>query len=80
MTKSLCPQCPVEYKIRVKGLLNKKWRDWFEDMAITHEGENTILKGPVADQAALHGLLVRIRDLNLMLISLERIEPKGGKK
>jgi len=45
-----------------------------------HEGEDTILIGPVADQAALHGLLVLIRDLNLILISLERIAPKGGKK
>ena len=80
MTKSRCEHSPVEYRIRVKGLLDKKWTDWFEDMKITHEGEDTMLIGPVADQAALHGLLVQIRDLNLTLISLERIETKGGKK
>ncbi|UCC39794.1 MAG: hypothetical protein JSV96_18790 [Candidatus Aminicenantes bacterium] len=80
MTQSRCHQNPAEYRIRVKGLLDKKWNNWFKEMTITHEAEDTILIGPVVDQAALHGLLVRIRDLNLILISLERIEPKGGKK
>jgi len=80
MTKSRCEHSPVVYRIRVRGFLDKKWTDWFEGLRITHEGEDTILQGPVADQAALHGLLVQIRDLNLTLISLERIEPKGGIK
>ena len=63
------------YRIKLKGCLDPKWSDWFEQMAISTEGGETILTGPVIDQAALHGLLIRIRDLNLTLLSLERIEP-----
>jgi hypothetical protein len=63
------------YRIRLKGCLDPKWSDWFEQMAISTQGGETILTGPVADQAALHGLLIRIRDLNLPLLSVERIEP-----
>jgi len=68
------------YRIKLKGCLDPKWSDWFEQMAISTEGGNTILTGPVADQAALHGLLIRIRDLNLTLLSVERIEPVHQKK
>ena len=67
-----------DYRIKLKGCLDPKWSDWFEQMAISTEGGVTILKGPVADQAALHGLLIRIRDLNLKLLSVERIEPVSG--
>jgi hypothetical protein len=63
-----------DYRIKLKGRLDPKWSDWFEQMAISTEGGVTVLKGPVADQAALHGLLIRIRDLNLTLLSVERIE------
>ena len=66
---------PTHYRIKLKGLLDQNWSDWFEQMAMSTQGDQTILTGPVADQAALHGLLVRIRDLNLMLLTLERIEP-----
>ena len=66
----------TNYRIRVKGYLDPKWSDWFEQMAITTQGGDTILSGPVTDQAALHGLLIRIRDLNLTLLSIERIEPQ----
>ena len=66
----------TNYRIRVKGCLDPKWSDWFEQMAITTQGGDTILSGPVTDQAALHGLLIRIRDLNLTLLSIERIEPQ----
>lgn len=65
----------ADYRIKLKGHLNHKWSDWFERMEISLEGEETILTGPVADQAALHGLLNRIRDLNLTLLAVERIEP-----
>ena len=65
----------TDYRIKLKGHLDPEWSDWFEQMAISTEGGDTILTGPVADQAALHGLLVRIRDLNLTLLSVERIEP-----
>ena len=67
------------YRIKVKGRLDKKWAEWFEGMAISHEGGDSILTGPVSDQAALHGLLNRIRDLNLPLLSVDRIESKGNK-
>ena len=62
------------YRIKLKGCLDPKWSDWFERLALSTEGGVTVLKGPVADQAALHGLLIRIRDLNLTLLSVERIE------
>ena len=62
------------YRIKLKGCLDPKWSDWFEQMAISTERGNTILTGSVADQAALHGLLTRIRDLNLTLLSVERLE------
>jgi hypothetical protein len=63
------------YHIRVKGLLRPEWAEWFEGMAITATpGGETVLSGPVIDQPALHGLLARIRDFNLVLISVERIE------
>ena len=64
-----------DYRIKIKGHLDPKWSDWFEQMVISIEGGETILTGSVADQAALHGLLIRIRDLNLTLLSVERIEP-----
>jgi len=68
----------AQYRIKLKGHLDHKWSDWFEQMAISHEGCETILTGPVADQAALHGLIIRIRDLNLTLLAVERIEPIQG--
>jgi hypothetical protein len=70
---------PVHYRIRLKGHLDNKWSEWFEEMAISSEGGETILTGGVADQAALHGLLIRIRDLNLNLLSVERINPDEEK-
>ena len=66
---------PVNYRIKLKGRLDPKWSQWFEQMAISTEGDQTILTGPLADQAALHGLLVRIRDLNLALLSVEQTDP-----
>ena len=74
MTKPRKSYDPVYYRIKLKGCLDNKWSDWFEKMAISSEGEETVLTGQVADQAALHGLLIRIRDLNLTLLSLERLE------
>jgi hypothetical protein len=66
---------PAHYRIKLKGRLDPKWSDWFEQMAMSTENDQTVLTGPVADQAALHGLLIRIRDLNLTLLTVERIEP-----
>jgi hypothetical protein len=62
---------PSIYRIRIQGQLDKQWTDWFDEMTITLEEDgNTLLSGPVVDQAALHGLLKKIRDLGLTLISV----------
>ena len=63
---------PAIYRIQVRGALGEDWAGWFEGMTITVEDGITTLAGPVADQPALHGLLVRIRDLGLTLLSVER--------
>ena len=74
-------QGPTHYQIKVKGRLGSQWCDWFEGMTITSEEGVTTITGEVADQAALHGLLIRVRDLGLPLISVERVEPdKDDKK
>ena len=75
MTNQNKSQSAAHYRIRLKGCLDVKWSDWFEEMAISSKGAETILTGPVADQAALHGLLIRIRDLNLTLLSVEQTDP-----
>jgi hypothetical protein len=63
------------YEIRVKGNLEARWSDWFDGFAITPAGKDeTLLAGPVADQPALHGLLHKIRDLGLPLLSVQQVE------
>ena len=57
-------------EIKVEGILDTKWQNWFEEMVISYEGDNTILMGTVSDESHLHGILNRIRDLNLKLISV----------
>jgi hypothetical protein len=64
---------PADYQIIVKGKLGDQWSDWFAGMTIASDGDETILTGTQIDQSALHGLLVRIRDLGLPLIRVERI-------
>ena len=70
------PDRPMVYQIRIKGHLGPRWSEWFEGLTITptDDGE-TLLTGPVADQAALHGLLRKVRDLGMPLISAIRVEP-----
>lgn len=69
------PSQSMVYQIRIKGHLNSQWTDWFEGLTITLEEDgNTLLSGPVADQAALHGLLKKVRDLGMTLVSVNRIE------
>ena len=75
MTNSHNIHGSIDYRIRLKGHLDPKWSDWFEQMVVSTDEADTFLTGPVADQAALHGLLIRIRDLNLTLLSVECIEP-----
>ena len=62
---------PEYYEIKIKGHLDQRWSEWFAGLTLTHlEGNETSLSGQLSDQAALHGLLERIRDLNLTLISV----------
>jgi len=67
---------PMVYQIRINGHLGPKWTDWFGGMTITLEDDgDTLLTGSVEDQAALHGLLRKVRDLGMPLISAIRVEP-----
>jgi hypothetical protein len=63
------------YEIRVKGILDGRWTAWFEDLQVSSDGDETVICGPVADQAALHGVLTKVRDLGLFLISVRHLDP-----
>ena len=70
------PSQPMVYQIRIKGHLGRQWTDWFGSLTITLEDNGeTLLTGPVVDQAALHGLLRKVRDLGMPLLSVSRVEP-----
>jgi len=70
---------PTVYQIRIKGRLDQGWTDWFEGLAITEDGNGgTLMSGPVVDQAALHGLLKKIRDLGIPLLSVTCVETGRG--
>ena len=67
------------YSLRVKGHLRPEWSEWFDGLTVTCEPDgSSTLSGWVADQAALHGLLIRIRDLGLVLVAVNPIEPEDG--
>ena len=69
------------YQITVLGHLDSEWSDWFDGLNITMvDNGETILTGPIVDQTALHGVLIKIRDLGLPLLSLTRIDPEKGKE
>jgi hypothetical protein len=74
--RKMNPNPPIVYEIRIKGHLDSHWSDWFEGLTITlKEDGDTLLTGPVIDQAALHGLLKKVRDLGMPLVSVSPIEP-----
>jgi len=70
------PDQPLVYQIKIEGHLGRQWADWFEGLTIilTENGQ-TLLTGPVVDQAALHSLLRKVRDLGIPLISVNRLKP-----
>jgi hypothetical protein len=64
---------PARYQIQVRGTLDPRWSAWFDQLAITHDGEgNTLLAGLISDQAALYGLINRLRDLGMTLLAVAR--------
>lgn len=64
-----------QYEVRLTGHLDARWATWFDGLSVTHEGDGTtVISGPVADQAALYGLLQRVRDLGLPLVSVTHID------
>jgi hypothetical protein len=72
------PGQPMVYQIRIKGHLGRQWTDWFGGLTITLEEDgDTLLTGPVVDQAALHGLLKKVRDLGMPLVSVSPAEPSS---
>ena len=73
------PGQPIVYQIRMEGHLDAPWTNWFSGLTITlEETGDTLLTGPVVDQAALFGLLKKIRDLGMPLVSLNRVDPCTG--
>ena len=67
---------PLVYQIRIQGHLGRQWTDWFGGLTITLEDNgDTLLTGPVVDQAALHGLLKKVRDVGMPLVSVNRGKP-----
>jgi hypothetical protein len=75
------PDQPIVYQIRIKGHLGHQRTDWFEGLTITLEEDgNTLLTGPVIDQSALHGLLKKVRDLGMPLLSVNLVKPSQSDK
>ena len=73
------PNQPMVYQIRIKGHLGHQWTEWFDGLTITQEEDgDTLLTGPVVDQAALHGLLKKVRDLGMPLLSVDSMKSDQG--
>ena len=67
------------YEIRVQGHLDQRWSAWFAGLVITYDiNDNTVLRGPLIDEAALHGVLIKVRDLALPLLAVNRVEGSGA--
>ncbi|MGV8966533.1 MAG: hypothetical protein ACOH2F_09650 [Cellulomonas sp.] len=79
MTRATQPPAPAGYRLRVAGHLDQHWSAWFGDLVLTHDDDGTTsLSGLVADQAELHGLLTKIRDLGVTLLSVAVVDPREG--
>ena len=64
------------YEIRLKGHLDSRWAAWFDGLSLTHDSDGTtVISGPVVDQAALHGLLQKVRDVGIPLVSVAQVDP-----
>jgi len=75
------PDVPKIFQIKIKGHLGQQWAGWFDGLTITLEEDgNTLLGGPIADQSALHGILKKIRDLGMPLLSVNTIDPDQANK
>jgi hypothetical protein len=69
----------THYQIKVKGQLDPRWSEWFDGLTLSHEPDgSTVLSGPVVDQAALYGILLKLHDLNLPLLSVSRVETEAN--
>jgi hypothetical protein len=73
---------PARYEVRVDGVLDGRWSDWFQGLRIQNQGDETLLSGTLPDQPALHGILDKVRDLGLSVITVRRIplEEQGGEQ
>jgi len=68
------PERPARYEIRVDGVLDDRWADWFGGLQVSSDGTQTVIAGLLPDQPALHGLLAKVRDLGLTLISVRHLD------
>ena len=71
------PHLPTRYEIRVEGVLAKHWTAWLDGLQVSSDGSQTVIDGWLPDQPALHGVLVKVRDLGLTLVSVRRLGPRG---
>ena len=71
------PAWPARYEIRVDSVLDAQWSDWFGGLELRSDGTQTIIFGLIPDQAALYGLLAKMRDLGLCLLLVRRLDPPG---
>jgi hypothetical protein len=73
---------PARYEIRLEGVLDRRWSEWFEGLDIRRDGDDTVLSGTLPDQSALHGVLEKVRDLGLCVITLRRLplDPRAQRK
>ena len=69
-------ESPAHYEIRIEGVLDERWRDWFEGLEIVNaDDRQTVISGALPDQPGLHGVLAKVRDLGMTLISVNRLDP-----